>query len=306
MTRTPRPATEYALLGLLAVLWGSSYLFIRVAVTSFPPLTLIAMRVAVAAALLQAVLRWRGETLPRDRATWAQLGIQAFLNSIGAWTVLAWGQQFVGAGLASVLNSTSPVFVILLGYLIAGPARPGAHQVAGAALGIAGVILITGPDVLARLGQAIAGQIACLAGAALYAGAALNGRRFTHLGAAVTATGTMICATVALVPLALIVDRPWQLDPTAEATLAAILLATLSTALALILYFRLIRTLGPLSTASQSYLRAGVGVALGIVVLDESLNLVTSAGIAAAILGVVLINWQRRGSAPPFAQPRRN
>ncbi|MGB3314540.1 MAG: DMT family transporter, partial [Albidovulum sp.] len=133
MSHALHPASEYAVLGLLALLWGSSYLFIRVAVTNFPPLTLIAIRVAVAAALLLIVLRWRGETLPRDRATWARLWIQSFLNSIGAWTVLAWGQQFTGAGLASVLNSTSPVFVILFGLGSAGATRPGAHQIAGAA-----------------------------------------------------------------------------------------------------------------------------------------------------------------------------
>ncbi|MGB3316950.1 MAG: EamA family transporter, partial [Albidovulum sp.] len=160
--------------------------------------------------------------------------------------------------------------------------------------GIAGVILITGPDALAGLGPAIAGQLACLTGAALYAGAALYGRRFTHLDAAVTATGTMICATVVLLPSALIIDRPWHLEPTPEATIAALLLAVLSTALALILYFRLISTIGPLGTASQSYLRAGIGVALGMLILDESLSLVTSAGIAAAILGVVLINGPKR------------
>lgn len=298
MIRPPHPATEYALLGLLALLWGTSYLFIRLAVVSFPPLTLIAIRVSIAAVFLLAVLRWRGLALPRDPTSWRQLGIQAFMNSIGAWTILAWGQQFVGAGLASVLNSTSPVFVILFSQWIASPSRPGARQLFGATLGMAGVILIVGPGVLAGLGQQVVGQLACLAGAALYAGAAHYGRRFAHLGAAVTATGTMICATVVLVPLALALDRPWQLVPSAEATIAALLLTIFSTALALIIYFRLIRTIGPLGTASQSYLRAGVGVALGILILGESLSIPSFLGIAAAILGVVLIN------APKADRPR--
>lgn len=109
---------EYLLLGLLALLWGSSYLFIKVAVTDIPPITLIALRVSGAALFLFVVLLVRGGRMPRDARTWAMLGVQATFNSIGAWTVLAWGQQFVGAGLASVLNSTSPIFVFLFTTLI--------------------------------------------------------------------------------------------------------------------------------------------------------------------------------------------
>ena len=104
---------ELPLLALLALLWGSSYLFIKVAVTEIPPVTLIALRVTGAAGFLLVVMRLRGETLPQDWRTCRMLLLQAFFNSIGAWTVLAWGQQFVDAALASVLNSTSPIFVFL-------------------------------------------------------------------------------------------------------------------------------------------------------------------------------------------------
>ena len=109
---------ELALLGLLALLWGSSYLFIKVAVAEIPPITLIAFRVAVAALSLLLVLSWRREKLPRDGKTWRMLLLQSFFNSIGAWTLLAWGQQYVDSGLASVLNSTSPIFVFLFTVLV--------------------------------------------------------------------------------------------------------------------------------------------------------------------------------------------
>ena len=112
--RTPHSLkTELPLLALLALLWGSSYLFLKVAVAEIPPITLIALRVTGAAGFLLLVMRLRTETLPRDGRTWRMLLLQAVFNSIGAWTVLAWGQQFVDAGLASVLNSTSPIFVFL-------------------------------------------------------------------------------------------------------------------------------------------------------------------------------------------------
>ena len=115
MPSAPR-ATEFALLGALALLWGSSYLFIKVAVTEIPPLTLIAVRAGVAAVVLLAVLIARAEALPRDAGTWGRLFIQSLLNATLAWVLLAWGQQQVDAGLASVLNSTSPLFVFFIAF----------------------------------------------------------------------------------------------------------------------------------------------------------------------------------------------
>ncbi len=283
---------EYALLGLLALLWGSSYLFIKVAVAEIPPLTLIALRVTGASAFLLVVLCVAGHRLPRDRESWGRLAVQSVLNSTGAWTVLAWGQQFVPSGLASVLNSTSPVFVLLAAAALGTTLT--ARKALGAALGLCGVVLIVGPGVLARLGQQVAGQLACLLGAMLYAGAALYGRRLSHLSPLAAATGTMLCATLVLVPASLIVDRPWTLAPGPAAIAATAALSVLCTGVALLLYFRLLRTLGPLGTASQAFLRAGVGVMLGALLLGETVSPMQAAGLGAAILGVALINWPVR------------
>ena len=290
----PSLRTELPLLALLALLWGSSYLFIKVAVAEIPPVTLIALRVLGAAIFLMAVLRARGERLPRDGRTWRMLSLQAVFNSIGAWTVLAWGQQFVDAGLASVLNSTSPIFVFLITALVTRHERLGGFRLAGAALGVLGVTLIVGVDVLGGLGDQVAGQLACLVGAALYAGAAIYGKRFGHISAVATATGTMIWASAVLMPLALLLDRPWSLTPGLTAIAATAVLSILCTGLALLIYFRLVRTLGSMGVASQSYLRAGVGVILGMLFLGETVTLPVAFGIAAAIAGVALINWPAR------------
>ena len=290
----PSLRTELPLLALLALLWGSSYLFIKVAVAEIPPVTLIALRVLGAAIFLMAVLRARGEKLPRDGRTWRMLLLQAIFNSIGAWTVLAWGQQFVDSGLASVLNSTSPIFVFLITALVTRHERLGGFRLAGAALGVLGVTLIVGVDVLGGLGDQVAGQFACLVGAALYAGAAIYGKRFGHISAVATATGTMIWASAVLVPLAFLLDRPWSLTPGLTAIAATAVLSILCTGLALLIYFRLVRTLGSMGVASQSYLRAGVGVILGMLFLGETVTLPVAFGIAAAIAGVALINWPAR------------
>jgi drug/metabolite transporter (DMT)-like permease len=285
---------ELTLLGLLAGLWGSSYLFTKVALATIPPLTLVAMRVAIAALVLLLVMRVQDVRLPRDGKSWQLLFIQALFNSIASWTVLAWGQQYVDSGLAGVLNSTSPIFVFFITLIFIRRERVSGWQLAGAALGLLGAVLTVGVDVLRGLGQGAVAQLAVLLGALLYAGAAIHGKRLSHLSPAVTAAGTMILATLCLVPASLLLERPWTLNPSSDSLLAAIVLAVFCTAGALLLYFRLVRTLGSMGVASQSYLRAGVSVVLGIVVLGERITPAIGLGLAAIIMGVVAINLRER------------
>ena len=293
MNTTSRPL-EYLLLGLLALFRGSSYLFLKVALSEIPPVTLIATRVTIAALFLLVVLKLRREHLPRDRRSWGMLLIQSFFNAIGAWIILAWGQQFISAGLGSVLNSTAPIFVFFITLLLTRHEVVNWLKLTGACLGVLGVVLIVGVDALDGLGQEIAGQVAVLISAFLYGCAAIYGKRFAHLSATATAAGTMMWAVVFLVPLSLWIDRPWTLAPSLTAIGAAGFLGLFCTGFALLIYFRLLKTLGSLGTASQSFLRAGVGVVLGIVFLGEALAPMVAAGVCIALLGVALINWPAR------------
>ena len=284
---------EFALLGLLALLWGSSYLFIKVAVAEIPPLTLIAARASVACVFLFALMRARRIAPPRGAPLWGRLYLQAVLNAIAAWTILAWGQQYVDAGLASVLNSTSPLFVFFFTLALTRHEPTGAVRLFGACLGVAGVTLIVGVEALEGLGREVAGQLAALFSAALYACAAIHGRRFSGLSPAAVAMATMLCAAATLIPMSLAFEAPWRLAPSHAALGAAFALGLFCTAIPLVIYFRLVRTLGSLGVASQAYLRAGIGVALGVVVLGETVPPTIAAGLAAALLGVALINWRR-------------
>jgi drug/metabolite transporter (DMT)-like permease len=287
-------STELALLGLLALLWGSSYLFVKIALATIPPITLIAMRVSIAAVFLAIVVARQRAPWPRDWTTWRLLLVQALFNSIASWTLLAWGQRSVDSGLAGVLNSTSPIFVLLFTWLVTRDEVVTMRKLAGVLLGLAGVCLIVGPEALQGLGRHIAGQLAVLGSAALYAGAAIHGRRLSSVSPALTAAGTMLWATVCLVPLSFIVERPWTLKPSALSIGAVGALAILCTGIALLIYFRLVRTIGSLGVASQSYLRAGVSVLLGVVALGEQLALSTAVGLLAIVLGVMLINSRSR------------
>ncbi|PVB61010.1 EamA family transporter [Labrenzia sp. 011] len=286
---------EFALLGCLALLWGSSYFWIALALPTIPPATLIAIRVLSAAAALLAIMAVRGIRMPLDGRSWRLFFIQSMVNSTGPWLLLAWGQQYAGTAVSSVLNSTSPLWVFVFSWLLAGGGqRPGGRQLAGVLLGFAGIILIVGVSALQDLGQNLVAQLAVLAGAALYGIAALQGRRFAGMPPIVTATGTLICSALVLVPFSLVTERPWTLSPDMTGVVAALVLGLACTALAFLIYFRLLSTLGAMGTASQAYLRSGVGVFLGVVFLSERLELETFAGICLAIFGVILINWPRK------------
>ena len=296
MTDARPPWTEFALLGLLALLWGSSYGFIKLAVAEITPMTLIAIRGGIAAAMMTALVLVRGDKWPTDARTWGMLLVQAFFNGIGAWTLLAWGQQHIDSGLASVLNSTSPIFVVLITLLILRNGTIGPRATFGAFLGLAGVILMMGVGVLDGLGREIAGQAAALTSAALYACAALYGRRFTGLPAPVIAATTMLWTAIWLVPAAFVLEDPLALTPSATAVGAAVALGVFCTGFAILIYFRLIKTLGSAGVASQAYLRAGLGVLIGVVLFGEVFTLSIATGLLAAILGVALINTDKVNS----------
>ncbi len=287
-------AVELSLLALLALLWGSSYLFIRVAVETIPPVTLIAVRVTIAALLLMGLVIRQGHRLPVEGRTWLALGLQAFLNSFGAWTLLAWGQQYVESGLAGVLNSTSPIFVFFLTLTVTRHESLSPRRLAGALLGVCGVVLIVGPDVLEGLGREVLAQLAVLFAAFLYALAAIFGRRFAGLPPSVTAASAMLWSAAVLLPASLLLEAPWRLAPSLESLLAVAALGIFCTAGALVIYFRLVRTLGSIGVTSQSYLRSGISVLLGILVLGESFSPPIALGLAAAVAGVLLINWPSR------------
>lgn len=281
---------ELGFLGILALLWGSSFMWISIGVQTIPPITLAAIRVVVASVVIGVVMLVRGQRLPTEPKLVGQLFILAMIGSIIPWVSLAWGQQYVDSALASVLNSTSPIWVLFITVLFLKGANPPALKMLGAGLGFCGVVLIIGTDALAGLGQHIWGQLAVLIGAVLYGCASIYGRRFHDVPNTVTAASTSVLSALFLVPLSFIVDKPMSLSPSMASLGAVLMLGVFSTGIALLIYFRLLKSLGSLGVASQAYLRAGVGVGLGVFVLGETITITVGIGIGIALLGVILIN----------------
>lgn len=293
----PNRAVELALLLVLAGLWGGSYTFIKLGVETIPPLTLITARTLIAGLVLLAVIRWRGLTLPRDPATWRLFLVQACLNSVVPFTLIAWAERSVDAGLATILSSTSPIFVVLLSCLSASAERLPALRLAGIAAGLAGTVLIVGAQAMSGFGEQLWAQLALVAASLCYGGAALFGRSFKGLDPIMPAAGSLLCGALVLLPLSLLLDRPWMLSPSAHSVQALIALSLVSTALAFVIYFRLIARLGSVATTSVAYLRVPAGVLIGMVFLGEALAPTAWAGLVLVIGGVLAMTLPLRRRA---------
>src|SRR3954471_10266897 len=288
---------EMALLLLLATLWGASYTLIKLGVATIPPLTLIAARTLVAGLLLLIVMKWRGLAFPMDAANWRRFMVQACLNSVIPFTLIAWAEQSLDAGLATILSSTSPIFAFLLTFAAA-RREPGAgRKLFGVVAGLAGICLIVGVQALGGLGEQLAAQVAVVAATICYASAAIFSRGFKGLDPMAPAAGSLLCGAAILVPVGLVVDRPWTLVPSTSSVLALLGLAVFSTALAFVIYFRLIQTLGSVGTTAQAYLRVPIGVALGVLFLGESLTATAWIGLGCVVIGVAAMTMPSRKAA---------
>jgi drug/metabolite transporter (DMT)-like permease len=290
---------DLALLLLLSTLWGASYTFIKIGVETIPPVTLIAARTLIAGTLLLALVKARGLSLPGDRESWGRFLFQACLNSVIPFTLIAWAEQTTDAGLATILNSTTPIFTFLLTVLITRHEAITRRKLFGVAAGLLGVCLIVGFDALAGLGHEAAAQIAIVAATVCYAGAAIFGKNFRGLDPMIPAAGSMVCGAVILLPISLVVDRPWTLAPSGQSVAALVALSVFSTALAFVIYFRLIQTLGSVGTTAQAYMRVPIGVALGVVFLGETLRPTVWIGLVCVLAGVIAMTWPARAK-PAF------
>jgi drug/metabolite transporter (DMT)-like permease len=279
-------AGELALLLALATLWGGSYTFIKIGVATIPPITLIAARTAIAGALLVGIMHWRGIGFPKDAATWRRFLVQACLNSVIPWTLIAWGERSLDAGLSTILNSTSPIFTFFMTLAITRHEALTSRKLVGVVAGMAGICLIVGVQAFAGVGEQLVAQIVMVLAAICYAGAAIFSRGFKGLHPMAPAAGSLLCGAVVLIPLSLALERPWAVAPSANSVIVLLALAVFSTAFAFVIYFRLIQTLGSVGTTAQAYLRVPVGVAISVLFLGETLTSTAWIGLGCVVAGV--------------------
>lgn len=283
---------DWIMLVLLSVLWGGSFFFIGVAVTGLPAFTIVTTRVILAALVLLLVLRFVGLSMPRDRRVWSALITMGVLNNVIPFCLIVWGQMHIASGLAAILNATTPVFTVIVAHLATRDERIRPHKLVGVLLGFLGVAYLVGKGALEGFGGNLWAELAVIAAAFSYALAGVFGRRFSRLGVRPlqTATGQLMSAALLMTPVMLLVDRPWLLPaPGVPVVLAVVALAVVSTALAYILYFKLLESAGATNLLLVTFLIPVSAILLGVWFLDESLaarHLVGMALIGAGLLAI--------------------
>lgn len=296
-TTKPRPMTplEWAMLLSLAAVWGGSFFFNGIAVRELPVFTVVVSRVALAAIILLGILRLRGDRLPRDRRVWAAFFGMGLLNNVIPFSLIVWGQQHIASGVASILNASTPLFTVLLAHVLTRDERMSGGKLGGVLVGFAGVSVMIGADALRDLGVHVAAQLMCLAGALSYAFAGIYGRRFRAMGIGPisTAAGQVIASSLMLLPLVAIIDRPWTLPPPSPAAIGALIgVAAMSTALAYVLYFRILATAGATNLLLVTFLIPISAILLGTLFLGETLLPRHLAGMALIGAGLAAIDGQ--------------
>lgn len=311
ITYRPMSTLEWGLLLALSVLWGASFFFVGIAVRDLPPLTIVVARVVLAALALHLVIRVTGMRLPTSPRIWAAFFGMGFINNAVPFVLIVWGQTHIASGLASILNATTPLFAVIVAHCFTADEKMTSGRVFGVVVGLAGVAVMIGGAALQNLGVDILAQLAILAAALSYAFGGVFGRRFRALGVAplATATGQVTASSILLVPVMLIVDRPWTLAwPGAETVAAVLGLALLSTALAYIIYFRILSTAGATNLLLVTFLIPVSAILLGVLVLGETLQPKHFAGMALIAIGLAAVDGRLGpaiwGSIRPSARRR--
>jgi drug/metabolite transporter (DMT)-like permease len=295
------------LLILLAALWGPSFLFIKVAVRDYPPMTLVAIRLTLAAVFLYIVLRLNKRTLPKGWAFWKKFVVMGFFANALPFVLFGYGERLADSGAASILNGTTPIFTVIMAHFMIQDERLTLNRFFGVFLGFAGILFIFYPNVgeLLASGELKNGQTAF--GLSLFVLASLSYGFAISFGRAnlrglpplVGPAAQLICSSAMILPVALIGDRPFHLTPSFASTASAVALGLFGTAFAYLVYYKLVDTASAMFMSFVTYLLPPIGVLLGIIFLDEQPGWYSLAGLALIVAGAVWVN--RVGHAPARA-----
>lgn len=289
---------EWAMMLALSVLWGGSFLFVGMAVHDLPPFTIVAIRVFLAALTLLVVLSAIGKPFVWDRRLAGSFLVMGMLNNVIPFSLIVWGQTHIESGLASIFNATTPFFTVIVAHLLTGDEKLTFGKFAGLVIGFAGVVLMVGYRGVFDFGGDVLPQIAVMGAAVSYAFAGVYGRRFRRMGVAPmhTATGQLLGSSLFLVPLCLVADRPWTLAmPHGSVVLSLVALAVISTALAYILYFRVLAAAGATNILLVTFLIPPSAIFLGWLVLGEQLQPVHFIGLVTIGAGLAVMDGRLTG-----------
>jgi drug/metabolite transporter (DMT)-like permease len=283
--------TAWALLLLLGLIWGGSFFFARIAVLEVPPFTLVFLRLSLAAIALHIYLRGRFQLYSMLRTHWRAFAIMGLINNALPHTLIFFGQTEIGAGLASILNATTPIWTVLIANRWTADEKLTTAKLAGCLTGLAGTVVLIGPAISSATHAPLWALMLPVLAAVCYGIASTFGKRFRDIPAPVTATGQLTASTLMMLPVALIADQPWLLPfPSGAAVFAILGLALVSTAFAYLLFFRLLKLAGATNTSLVTLLVPPSAIVLGAIFLGERLAATDLAGMALIAAGLILLD----------------
>jgi drug/metabolite transporter (DMT)-like permease len=278
------------LLLILGMLWGSSYLFIKVAVMEVPALTLVAGRLVLSALILWALLRARGRAMPRSLDLWRHYAVMGFLNGALPYSLISWGEQTIPSGLAALLQATMPLFTVLLAHVLSDDERLTWARASGVVVGFVGVGILMLPDLRQGLHASLLAQLAVVGSSVSYAGATIYARRWLRGQAPMLSTaGQVTAGAIWMLPLSLLVDRPFDLAPSLPALGSWAALVVLGTVVAYVIYYALLENASATFVSLVTYIIPIHGLLLGALVLREPVDLTVIASLALILLGVLVV-----------------
>ena len=296
MTGARATRTEWLLFLILGFMWGSSYLFIKIAVDSFGTFTLVALRLLIGAAFLWVAFQLNGTSLPRERRIYGHLIVMALINITIPFGLITWAEQSVDSALAAILNATVPLMVIVIAPMFLPDEPIRLNGVVGLAVGFIGVVLLVSPGLTSATGD-LPGSIALLGSSLAYAlGNVYNRRNVRGLPLLVPAVFQVTFALIITGVLALVLEQPWTARPDLGDWFSVVWLGIFGSGLAYVLYFRLLGRWGATRTSLVAYLLPVYGIVLGFLVLQEPVDATLIVGTALVIAGVALVNspWGQR------------
>ena len=282
--------TEWGMLIILSIFWGGSFFFVEIALRDFQPFTVVFLRVTLAALILIGVVYISGQRLPASLRVWGAFLVMGALNNAIPFSLIVWGQTRIDSGVASILNATTPIFTVLLAHTLTSDERLTLRKFFGVLIGFIGVYIMMKPELKDGFSWRGLGQAAVLGAAVSYGFAGIFGKRFKKTSAVVNSAGMLICSSVMMFPFAIIIDSSWSLSPSLEAVASVFGIAVISTAMAYLLYFRILAAAGATNVLLVTFLIPISALLLGVGVLGEIIKVFEYIGMGCIFLGLIVID----------------
>ncbi|MBE9540607.1 MAG: DMT family transporter [Proteobacteria bacterium] len=294
MLQQPRPH-HWLYVGILASIWGFAFFLIAIALRSFPPITLVTLRLVIGAVVLFLLMRWQGLSLPREPLQWWYFSVLAIQGNLIPFSLISWAETQIPSSQAGLIMALMPISTMVLAHYFVPHEQLTSRRALGVVLGFGGVVVLMGSQALGGIGGVgLWAQLACVLATFAYAVNTVYAKRLPKMNGLVMGAGSLIAGSLIFIPVALIVDQPWTLQVSTESWLSIVALGALATGLATWLYFLLINDCGPNFLSIINYLIPVISFGAGVVLLSEPAQLSKFIGLIFVFFGIAISQPRRR------------